>query len=92
MRVQPLLFEAKALYFVEVEACFEGNDIIGGNSYDRLVCWVPCTIKGQCSLPGHNFDLHLLWLELPQQGRTGIGIEPVKIKKQVCEQETNNKH
>ena len=67
MRIQPLLFKAEALYFIEVEASLKRDDVVGCYPCHGPVSGVASCVERQSSLPWNNLDLLLLWLEMPQQ-------------------------
>ena len=75
MGVESLLLKAEALYFIEVEASLKRDDIVSGYPRDGPICGVPSCVEGQGSFPGNDLDLLLVWLKLPQQSRTSVGVE-----------------
>ena len=88
-RIQPLFFKTETLYLVKVETGFERDHIVGGNASDRPVCWVPGGVKCQGSLTGHEFDLSLMWFELPTHCCTGVSIESANAGKRISPSDQN---
>ena len=63
--VEPLLFEAKTLYFAEVWRHLRWSNAVGSDPDDVLSTLVRCRIKRERCLPRQDSDLSLLWSELP---------------------------
>mmetsp|Transcript_3880 Transcript_3880/g.24589 ORF Transcript_3880/g.24589 Transcript_3880/m.24589 type:complete len:344 (+) Transcript_3880:1460-2491(+) len=73
--LQLLLFEAEALYFVEVDTCLLRAYVVGGHASDGCFAGVFCRVKRECAFSWDDGDVSLRRDEFPRHAVCHVGVK-----------------